>query len=429
MTRFRFVHHLKSTMWFVPVLFVLGGVVASVLCTSLDDDHLVPQSVTGDPNAVLQILYLIAFSMLTLTGLVLSLVVVMVQLAMGVFSPRIVRQILHDRPSQCAIGLFAGTFAFALLAMRDVHTIGHRSVPGVALIGAVVLVLACIGTLLWYINHIGQSLRVAALAEWVADDALSTLDRVCPIDGDAPEEDDDVVALPGGGVVFEMNHDRLVTLAEKTGCVLEMQAAIGDFVPTDAPLARIRCDATNTALALADIRKGILRYVAVGPERTLNQDLAYGIRLLVDIAERSLAGGPFGDPTTAVQAIDRIHNLLRQLARRPLPSGRYDDAHGVVRLIVPTVGWDGYVRLGFDEIRQAGSSSPQVSRRLKDALEDLMTVVPVERRAALERQLRLLEGHADVPGRAEEERHDSLVGDRLGLGSGSDLLIGAPRAE
>lgn len=90
----------------------------SLVTPWVDDGELLPQSITGDAGAALQILYLIAFSMLTLTGLVLSLVVVVVQLAMGVFSPRIVRQILQDRPSQVAIGLFAGTFAHAILAMR-----------------------------------------------------------------------------------------------------------------------------------------------------------------------------------------------------------------------------------------------------------------------------------------------------------------------
>ncbi|MEJ7757910.1 MAG: DUF2254 family protein [Nocardioidaceae bacterium] len=109
-------------MWFVPLLFILAGAILSLITTSIDGGGLVPQSVTGDPTAALQILYLIAFSMLTLTGLVLSLVVVVVQLAMGVFSPRIVRQILQDRPSQASIGLFAGTFTHAILAMREVGT-------------------------------------------------------------------------------------------------------------------------------------------------------------------------------------------------------------------------------------------------------------------------------------------------------------------
>ena len=112
---------------------------------------------------------------------------VAVQLAMGTFSPRIVRQILQDRPSQSAIGLFAGTFTFSLLAMRAVRTTGDGgTVPGLAVVIAIVLVILCMGTLVWYLNHIAQSLRTAALVGWVADDTVTTLDRLYPDEGRAP---------------------------------------------------------------------------------------------------------------------------------------------------------------------------------------------------------------------------------------------------
>ncbi|MBA2574281.1 MAG: DUF2254 domain-containing protein [Nocardioidaceae bacterium] len=160
MKRFRLGHYVKTSLWVVPLLFVLAGAALSLITTSIDDGSLIPQSVSGDPTAALQILYLISFAMLTLTGLVLSLLVVAVQLAMGTFSPRIVRQILQDRPSQAAIGLFAGTFTHAMLSMRAVRTTPDGgTVPGLAVIVAIVLVLGCIGTLVWYLNHITQSLR------------------------------------------------------------------------------------------------------------------------------------------------------------------------------------------------------------------------------------------------------------------------------
>ena len=100
----------------------------------------------------------------------------------------------------------------------------------------------------------------------------------------------------------------------------------------------------------------------------------YGVRLLVDIAERSLSESPFQDPTTAVQAIDRLHDILRQLARRPFPDGRFHDDGGVLRLVTTTMSWEEYVHLAFDEIRMAGAGSPQVSRRLLAALDDLRRV-------------------------------------------------------
>lgn len=416
MKRFRLAHHLKTRMWFVPLLFILGGVIFSLVISAIDDGHLIPLSVSGDPHAALQILYLIAFSMLTLTGLVLSLVVVVVQLAMGVFSPRIVRQILQDRPSQSAIGLFAGTFAFAILMMRDVRTTANGgSVPGLGLIVAVALVIACIITLLWYLDHIGQSLRVAALVEWVAEDALKTLDRVCPDSGEGTDHDPAAVVTPKSGVLFKVEHERLVGLAERADCILELVWSLGDYVPMGAVLVRVAGDPSG--LSHADV----VKTVALGPERTLNQDAAYGIRMLVDIAERSLSSGPFSDPTTAVQAIDRLHDLMRQLARRTLHTGEYHDASGRLRLTAPTLLWDGYVRLAFDEVRQAGADSPQVTRRLRSTLDDLLTVAPTDRRPALEHQLAMLEDGAAVAGSAHD-RHEALVPDPSGLGSAADLV-------
>lgn len=418
--RFRLGHLLKTSLWFVPFLFVLGGTALSLLATAVDDGTLLPQSLTGDPTAALQILYLVSFSMLTLTGLVLSLVVVVVQLAMGVFSPRIVRQILQDRPSQCAIGLFAGTFAFAVLAMREVRTAqSGGSVPGLALVIGVLLVLVCIATLLWYLDHIGQSLRVAALVGWVADDTMTALDHVYPA-GAVPADEPDQVVTRKSGVLFKVEHDRLVALAERSDCCLELQWAVGDYVPLGATVVRVVGDPGGLA------HREVLKCLALGPERTMNQDVAYGIRMLVDIAERSLASGPFDDPTTAVQAIDRLHDILRQLVRRPLHSGLYHDQNGAVRLSVPTMRWDGYVRVAFEEITQAGAGSPQVARRLKSALADLLSVAAPERRAPLERQLAMLEA-LFAAASTSEDRAVGLVADPSGIGSAVDLITAPHR--
>ena len=421
MRRFRIGHYLKTSLWLVPLLFVLGGIVLSLVTTAIDDGSLIPQSVSGDDAAALQILYLIAFAMLTLTGLVLSLLVVAVQLAMGTFSPRIVRQILQDRPSQAAIGLFAGTFTHALLAMRAVKTDEDGgTVPGLAVVVAILLVLSCIATLVWYLNHITQSLRTAALVGWVANDTVTTLDQNYPDRGTAQDLGPDLVAAPRSGVIFEVGHDRLVALAERADCRLELLWAVGDFVPTGAALVHV----TGGASGLS--HKQVVRSVALGPERTLNQDVAYGIRLLVDIAERSLSAGPFADPTTAVQAIDRLHDILRQIVTRPLHSGRYHDAKGTLRLVAPTMQWDGFVRVSFDELRQAGARSPQVSRRLKSALCDLCTVAPEDRRPALEHQLALLEEVAAVAAETDADREQALVADPSGLGSAAEFVEGAP---
>ncbi len=432
-TSFRLAHRVRSSLWLLPMLCVFAGVVLSLATIALDrwlGPNLLPSQVTGGPDAALVILSTVAASMVTLAALVLTITMVVVQLAMGQFSPRIVRSILQDRPSQLAIGIFVGTFAHAMLAMREVQFAGEgkeASVPGVAILVAFLLVIASIIVLVSYVHHLGQSLRVAALIELVGTDVRSLVERLYPDAGAPAESEPGVVVVAESGVVFHVDHERLVELARRADCLVELVPTLGDFVPAGAALARIiPSDAPvdhDEVCALIDL----------GPERTMNQDVAYGMRMLVDIAERGLSE-PFLDPTTTVQAIDRLHDCLRQLANRRFPDGRYRDGSGVVRLVTSTIDWDGYVRLAFDEIREAGATSPQIPRRLAAALEDLLNIAPTDRQPALRRQLQLLRASTETdatvarftghrlrrghrqPGGAIvlRRRPDQRVGDRLG---------------
>jgi len=401
----------------VPVLCVAGGVLLSFATVAVDNGSLIPRTWTGGPDAALMILGTVAASMVTLTALVLTIVLVVVQLAMGQFSPRIVRAILRDRPSQLAIGVFAATFAHAMLAMREIKTTDpNAAVPGLAIVVAFVLIVLSIMVLIGYVHHIGQSLRVAALIESVGQETRDLLDKIYDDHGPQPRDVGDEVRATRSGVAFHVDHDRAIALAAKADCVLEMVPAIGDYVSAGAPLFRVhgkthRID-RDQAAAL----------VALGPERTMNQDPAYGFRMLVDIAERSLSDS-FNDPTTAVQAIDRLHDCLRQLAPRPFPSGEHFDDQGVLRLVVPSLAWAGFVQLAFDEIRQAGAESIQVTRRLRAAIEDLRSIAPPERVPALDRQLELLEASSAEQPESIPVRDLALVADRQGVGSAPELQI------
>lgn len=411
---FRILDHIRRSLWFVPVLCVLGGAALSFATIAVDrnsDYQLIPETFTGGPDAAIAILGTAAASTVTLTALVLTITMVVVQLAMGQFSPRIVQTILRDKPSQLAIGIFVATFAHAMLAMREVRFEEGGSVPGLAIVVAYVLIVVSIMALVLYVHHIGQSLRVSALIELVGKDTRKLLDQWYPDRGVSVDPGGQrVVAAPHSGVVTKIGHDTLVKAAAEAGCTLELIPSLGEFVPADAPLLRVQ--GKSEGLRDEDLSGAIV----LGLERTLNQDVAYGFRMLVDIAERSLADSPFLDPTTAVQAIDRLHDGLRQLARRPFPSGRFRDEGGTVRLTVPTMDWNAYVRLAFEEIRQAGAGSPQVSRRIKAALDDLKTVALADRQQVLEEQLELLEASARAAASLDRDADLALESDRLGLG-------------
>ena len=404
--------HVRGSLWFIPVVCVGAGVALSFITLWIDsrsDYALVPRSFTGGPDAALAILGAVATSMVSLAALVLTITMVVVQLAMGQFSPRIVQPILKDRPSQFAIGIFVGTFAFAMLAMRDV-LIGASSnagqVPGLTVLVAFLLVVVSIAVLVLYVHHIGRSLRVSALIELVGSETRRLLDDTYP--GQDGRTRSDELLAPRSGVLVHVDVKRLVAAAQRADCTLELVPAVGEFVAAGAPLVRIEGDRARLPDWLEDT-------LELGLERTLEHDVAYGFRMLVDIAERSLAESAHLDPTTAVQAIDRLHDNLRHLARRRFPDGLCRDERGEVRLIVPVMSWQAYVHLAFDEIRQAGAGSPQVARRMRAALDDLLDYAPPERRPVAHEQLTLLDAaiRDRVP---EQELPAFLVADRQGIG-------------
>jgi uncharacterized membrane protein len=408
-----------SSLWFVPVMCVLAGATISFGTITLDrafDYQAIPQELVGRPTSATAILTTIAVSMVSLATLVLTITMVVVQLAMGQFSPRIVQRILRDKPSQLAIGLFVATFVHAVLTIREVLDRGDGTgqVPGIAVATSYLLVLASIAALVIYVHHIGQSLRVSALIELVGDDTRKVVDRRYPdagppssVDPEAPR----LVAARESGVVTMIGTRALVAEAERADCVLELVPALGAFVPAGGSLFIVHGHPDDLD------ENHLIAALTLKPEPTLDEDVAYGMRLLVDVAERSLSESPFQDPTTAVQAIDRLHDILRQLARRPFSDGRFFDGDGEIRLLLKEMNWEDYVHLAFDEIRMAGAGSPQVSRRLVAALKDLRRVALPGRIEVLDEQAELLRAATVEAMHDERDVRFALAPDREGLGA------------
>jgi uncharacterized membrane protein len=229
------------------------------------------------------------------------------------------------------------------------------------------------------------------------------------------------------GVITGIGDEQLVEEGRRADCLLELVPALGEFVPAGGPLFRVH--GKSSALDQDRLHDALV----LSLEPTLDEDVAYGVRLLVDIAERSLADSPFQDPTTAVQAIDRLHDILRQLARRPFHDGRYLDETGQVRLIVRIMSWEAYVHLAFDEIRLAGAGSPQVTRRLKAALSDLRSIAPPDRVGIIDFQLDLLSATTEASLSDERDVELALHEDREGIGAAANSIDGTalplPRSE
>src|SRR3954465_13946214 len=262
MLKFRIWNHLSSSLWFVPILCVLAGGCLSFATIAIDRSvSFVPRSLSGGPDAALAILTTVAASMVTLTGLVLTITMVVVQLATGQFTPRVLRAILQARRSQFAIGIFVATFAHAMLVMREVEHPTDSSpqgyVPGFAIVVAFVLIIISIMVLVSYGNHIGQSLRAASLIDSVGDDTRELIfelypeeaparARATPLRAPAGKPVQTVIA-PKPGVVFKVAEDDLVMLAVEAGVLIRMEPRVGDFVPTGGTSSRSTATGGSTS--------------------------------------------------------------------------------------------------------------------------------------------------------------------------------------
>jgi uncharacterized membrane protein len=383
----RLVGRLESNYWLIPALCVATAIGLSYASQALDArlSHEEPSwyLFRGGPEGARSVLSAVVSSMLTLAGLVFSVTILVLQLASNQFSPRALRTFLKDRPSQLALGIFVGTFIYALLGLRVVRGTSEgieQHVPSLSVWLAVVLSVLSVGAFIYYIHHVSQSIRAVVILTRIGQETRSTLAQMYP-EGLGEDEEEArsekpeglpsllIPSLHSSGVLVAVDEERLLSCARGARVTLSLVPMVGDFVSHGATLCEVWGDATNLNV------KEFLEALTFGPERTLQQDTAFGFRQLVDIAERALSPG-INDPTTAVQAIDQLHDLLRRMIRRRFPSTSRKDEAGALRLLCPRPDWNSYVRLAVDEVRQYGKGSIQVTRRLRFLLEDLRKVAP-----------------------------------------------------
>ena len=382
---------IRSSLWFAPAIAVAGAIAVASVLVFLDRRVLSDATgfiyFEGGPESARELLSAITTAMLTFTALVFSITILALQLASNQLSPRAIRTFLQEKTTKLALATFVGTFVYAMAVLSRVRT-SPAFVPSLATWAALVLVLASVAVFIKYIHQMSHSVRAITVITKIADETRRAFDRTFPehcepvpvvLPAGAPDE---IIRHTGpGAVITFVDEDRLVSLAKDSQCVVELVPRIGDFVPTNAPLLCV----WGSPVLVEPLRAA----VALDIERTIEQDPAFGFRQLVDIAVRSLSPG-INDPSTAVQAIDHLHDLLRRLTTCDFPSRVRHDDQGQVRVFIPALGYDEYVRLAVEEIREYGHDSIQVSRKLEAVLADCASLAPPERRAVLHEQLRLL---------------------------------------
>ena len=361
--------------------------------------------------------------MLTFVGVVFTITLVALQLASSQLSPRVLRTFVRSTVTKAAFGTFLATFIFSLLTLAQLPDFGPKATQyavGITL----GLVLASLIVFLMYVTATVSLLQVSRVIGAVANETRSAITRNYP-EADqyksvAPADrvDSPTMVGVGGvgaprlfrvhGVLLGIDKAQLVRVARKHDCVIEMVVRIGDYVPAGTDVFAVHGGPVPK-------QSELLRALQFGQERTLYQDPFYGFRELVDVAAQALSPA-INQPTTAIQVIDRLEDLLLRVGGAPDPAGAFVDDDGVVRLMVLARSWRDLVALSFTEILTFGARSPAVTKRLVSAFDTLVTRLPVDRHAELLDQRASLVEQVAHAVRDTRQRAVALTPDSMGLG-------------
>ena len=425
--RYRIRHYLQNAIWVWPAVAIAAALISTRLLhwleTSMDWES------SLNPETARSVLGALAGAMFTFIVFVCSSLLLVVQLASAQLSPRVIATMFRDPVTKLTLAVFVFTFTFVLSAMTRIGT----AVPLLLTQVAAYSCAASIGVFLYLIDHVGKMLRPSGALHAVAAQAHQVIDDVYPhplSDSPAPltepvrlmdQNSARTIACPKDGVVLAFDVQGLVALGERYDCLIELVPQVGNFMATAYPLFRVQGGA-----GLPD--DALRQSIALGVERTMEQDPALAFRLIVDIASKALSPA-INDPTTAVLAIDRIQHLLRHVGGRRLEDERLRDSKGRVRLIYRTPGWQDFVTLAVTEIRHFGGASIQVTRRLRAMLEELIEALSAERAEPLRQELKVLKKSAERFFQDPEDRALANVSDSQGVGGSPGPAPASPAAK
>ena len=384
----------RATLWFLPALAVLMALALGSLLTRLEVDDassLRDLVFRGDVGEARELLTVIAGTMITVTGLVFVLTVVALQIASTQFSPRLLRTFMRDRGTQVVLSTFVATFAYSLAGLHNVGRVtssGELFLPRLAVSGALVLAFTSVGMLVFYIQHISNSIRIDTIMQRVEDRTLAALNELHPRGAKRPaaptalpEPPPDALILTAArsGYVQDYYTEVLLQRAVAHNAAIALDHPIGHHVVEGRPVARVW--SLDQAVPLrTDVWTKV--GIVIKSERVIERDVAFGIRQLVDIAIKAI-GPSINDPYTATQAVQHLSVILVELTNRNLSDQELADPGGIARVFVPVSGFDTYLQLVCSHVRQEAAGRPRVMVALLRLLEDVAATTddPIHRRA------------------------------------------------
>jgi uncharacterized membrane protein len=352
-----------------------------------------------DPAIAQTLLTDIATSIMTVVSIVFAILLMTLTLASTQFSPRILVSFVRDRVTQWTLGVFLGTFSYCMAALPTVRTAPPVFVPVVTTMGALALAPVCVGWLIFFIHHISNAVSVNEIIDRIRRETESVIDEVMPAPRQreysiqpppAPDEaPTEVVASRMSGYLRFVDIPQLRTRARAFGVRVRLERRIGHFIPEGVAILKVSPKGHLNEASVGQL----LETIDIGPTRTMQQDIEFGVVQIVDIALRALSPA-VNDPTTAISCVDQLSCILIRWAGRAPPASDYFAPPNVLRLSVPRIGFDGLLDLAFEQIRHYAAADAAVSLRLMRALGDIASAAsdPELRRELVARGERVVAG-------------------------------------
>jgi len=329
-----------------------------------------------DPQVAQIVLATIAASIMTVVSIVFAILLMTLTLASMQFSPRILLSFVKDRVTQWTLGIFLGTFTYCMAALPAARSLPHPFAPVATVTCAMLLAVTCVAWLIFFINHISQSIsvnhivdRIARETEGVIDDIMPDSHRHAYGQEGVPYDDkkrERLVASPVSGYIRYIDTESLLSLAKAFKLRVRILRRVGHFAP--AGVALFGCSPDDR---LDSERERALRAAFdIGPSRTLQQDVEFGVIQIVDIALKAISTA-VNDPSTAITCVDQLGRILIRFAGRQPPLSLLCAPPHVVRVVVPWIETEGLLDTAFEQIRHYSASDTAVSLRLLRALDDI----------------------------------------------------------
>lgn len=378
---------LRGSLWFVPGLMIAVSIALALILVRIDsgfdlnwlDDYPLVFGLGAD--GARGMLTAIAGSMLTVAALAFSLTLNAVSQASGQYTPRIFRNFMRDRANQFVLGYFVSVFAYCLLVLRTIRGADElKFVPSLAVLAGLVLAIGGILVLIFFIHHIAASLQITNILDNITEETTEAIKKLYPQElgeaatGEEKRESWEAfvekvwIKVPAeqGGYVQNVDTDGLLNHASENQLLIKMCLGIGAYAGRGATLVEVTSAVGDVAALGSEGVGAINRLFSIGRYRTIEQDVGYGIRQIVDIALKALSPG-VNDTTTAINCIDNLGEIVGEIARREMPE-KVRSKDNVPRVTVAAPGFDDYVETAFDQIRISGKANQAVFERLLSTL-------------------------------------------------------------